>query len=194
MEQGAPERRRGALCRAYPAETGAVTLQIAFHFTRFFDLTYLCTDIINVTAQLQKEVAMKPRKLVFMLPILILFMTAANGAPKEKAAVKEATAVLSEAGIQEITVDIRSYFFEPNRIVVKVNVPVRMTLKSHTSLVPHNITLNAPEAGITIHQDIGHGKTATVEFTPTKVGEYSFFCDKGSHAKKGMTGTLVVVP
>ncbi|TMB85961.1 MAG: hypothetical protein E6J45_14600 [Chloroflexi bacterium] len=32
----------------------------------------------------------------------------------------------------------------------------------------------------------------TVRFTPTTPGEYHFYCHVGSHAKKGMTGTLVV--
>ena len=34
----------------------------------------------------------------------------------------------------------------------------------------------------------------TARFTPTTVGEYPFFCKVGGHSKKGMTGTIVVVP
>jgi FtsP/CotA-like multicopper oxidase with cupredoxin domain len=31
-------------------------------------------------------------------------------------------------------------------------------------------------------------------FTPTEAGDYHFFCHVDGHAKKGMTGTLVVEP
>jgi plastocyanin len=106
--------------------------------------------------------------------------------------VTESRAALSPNNIQVDTIRVESYFFEPSRIEVTVNVPVRLVLKSGAFIIPHNFSLHAPEAGIDIDQDVGHGKTAVVEFTPTKAGEYQYYCDKGSHADKGMTGTLVV--
>ena len=69
---------------------------------------------------------------------------------------------------------------------------MKLTLKSDATIIPHNFTLNAPDAGINIDQNVSHGKAVVVEFTPTKAGEYPFFCGKDSHAEKGMTGTLVV--
>jgi plastocyanin domain-containing protein len=90
-------------------------------------------------------------------------------------------------------VEVESFFFKPSRIEVVANVPVRMTLKSGAFIIPHNFSLHAPGAGIEIDENIGHGKTAVVEFTPTKTGEYPFFCGKDSHAEKGMTGILVVL-
>lgn len=102
-------------------------------------------------------------------------------------------ATMGAGNIQEITVQVESFFFKPSRVEVVVNVPVRLTLRSGAFIIPHNFSLHAPEAGIDVEKDIGHGKTAVVEFTPTKTGEYNFYCDKDSHAKKGMTGTLAVV-
>jgi plastocyanin len=95
--------------------------------------------------------------------------------------------------VQEATLRVESFFFEPSRLEVAVNVPVRLTLKSGAFIIGHNFSIHAPEAGIEISADVGHGKTVVVEFRPTKTGEYQFYCDKGSHADKGMTGTIVVV-
>jgi len=36
------------------------------------------------------------------------------------------------------------------------------------------------------------GGTKHARFTPTKAGEYEFFCHVDGHAKKGMKGTIVV--
>ncbi len=116
------------------------------------------------------------------------------GTPGKNLPISETTAQITAEHLQEVTVQVESFYFKPNKINVMVNMPVRLVLKSDTHLIPHNFTLHAPEAGIDISQDVGHGATKVVEFTPTKPGEYSFFCDKGSHAKKGMTGVLVVRP
>lgn len=102
-------------------------------------------------------------------------------------------AEIGGGNVQEITMRVESYFFEPSRVEVTIGVPVRLTLKSGAFIIPHNFSIHAPEAGIDIDADVGHGKTVVVEFTPTKTGEYQFYCDKGSHAEKGMMGTIVVV-
>ncbi len=103
---------------------------------------------------------------------------------------------LSEDGVQRVEVVVDSYSFDPNQIIVAVNKPVEITLKSVTKLVPHNFTLNYPEAGLSIDQDISPGEEAKITFTPTKTGNFEFHCNKkglfGSHLKKGMKGVLEV--
>jgi len=105
-------------------------------------------------------------------------------------------AKLSEDGIQKVEVIVDSYSFNPNQIIVAVNKPVEITLKSVTKIVPHNFTLNYPEAGLNIDQDISPGKEVKITFTPTKTGAFEFYCNKkglfGSHQKKGMKGILEV--
>lgn len=130
-------------------------------------------------------------------PIVALFILAwalgcssGSGRP-----VQEVSASLDEDGVQRIDVVAHSYWFEPNRIVVKVNVPVELRVRNGSLIVPHNLTCHAPESGIQIDEGLGMFKdTEVAVFTPTQTGEFRFFCDKGSHAKKGMVGTLVVVP
>ena len=132
-----------------------------------------------------------------ILPLCVVCVTAlvlACGTTAGKnLPVTEGTASIGESNIQEISVQVESFFFKPSRIQVVAGIPVRMTLKSGAFIIPHNFSIHAPDAGIDINQNIGHGKTVVVEFTPTKPGEYPFYCAKDSHAEKGMTGTLVVV-
>ena len=105
--------------------------------------------------------------------------------------------VYSQNEVQSFDIVVDSYSFEPNEITVKVNKPVELRLRSVTSIIPHNFSINYPDAGLIIDEDIGSGKDVIVTFTPTKTGEYEFYCGKKSifanHKKKGMVGTLFVV-
>lgn len=98
---------------------------------------------------------------------------------------------------QKVEVILDSYEFVPDKIVVEVNKPVELKLKSVTTLIPHNITIDDPESGINFSKDLSSGDEGVVEFTPTKTGTYEFYCDKknifADHRKKGMVGTLEVV-
>jgi plastocyanin domain-containing protein len=124
--------------------------------------------------------------------IAVISLLSACTTSGAKLPVSEGTASIGNDNTQSIDLRVESFFFKPGRIVVYADLPVRLTLKSGAFIIPHNFTLYAPEAGIDINQNIGHGKTVVVTFTPTKPGEYPFSCGKDHHAQKGMTGTLVV--
>ena len=97
--------------------------------------------------------------------------------------------------MQRITVTTHSFWFDPNRIVVRQGVPVELTIRNAAFMVPHDFSCDAQQAGISIDESVKmfHGRKV-VRFTPTQAGEYPFFCDVDGHAKKhGMRGTLVVV-
>lgn len=112
-----------------------------------------------------------------------------------KRPVHEVTASIDAQGIQQVKLDTRSFYFEPNRVVVKANKEVELRIHNGAFLVPHNFTLRDPDAGLDVETDLGmFGGSKTVRFTPKKPGEYPFFCDKDGHLKKGMKGTLVVMP
>jgi len=109
--------------------------------------------------------------------------------------VKEVTATVSADSVQHVRVVAHSYWFEPNRVVVKAGVPVELTIKNAAFMVPHNFTCTEPEADVIVSKDLGMFRgSKTVRFTPTTPGEYEFYCHVGSHAKKGMKGMLVVTP
>ena len=108
--------------------------------------------------------------------------------------VREVTVVMGDDHVQHVRVTTHSFWFEPNRIVVKRGIPVELTIRNGAFFVPHDFSCWAKEADIEVDARVGmfHGSTK-VQFTPTRVGEYPFQCDVDRHAKKGMRGALVVV-
>jgi plastocyanin len=102
-------------------------------------------------------------------------------------------------GVQRASLTLDSYSFTPGHLIVQAGRPVELTLTSVATLVPHNLTLKEPAAGLSIAQEVGPGQTAKVTFTPTKPGTYVFYCDKKlpffpSHREQGMEGRLEVRP
>lgn len=100
-------------------------------------------------------------------------------------------------GIQRATVILDSYSYTPNHLIVQSGKTVELLLTSITTLTPHNFVLKNEAAGVSIERDVRAGRTVTVQFTPTKPGTYTFYCDKKllflpSHREKGMEGTLEV--
>lgn len=122
----------------------------------------------------------------------------APGRPESRE--KPFVAIVGPDGIQRAEIIGGEYYFEPNHIVLKVNVPVEFMVKKskNTSwLIPHDIVLKAPEAGVDFKISL-KTEPQIVKFTPTKAGKYPFFCDKKppfgkSHKDKGMNGVIEVV-
>ena len=107
--------------------------------------------------------------------------------------VHEVTATAGPDQVQHVRVTAHSFWFEPNRIVVKRGIPVELTVKNGAFLVPHAFDCVAKEAGIDLDLRLGMFRgTKRVRFTPTRVGEYPFHCGVDGHAHKGMMGMLVV--
>lgn len=113
---------------------------------------------------------------------------------------KRFVATVGPDGVQQVEITGGEYYFEPNHIVLKVNVPVEFKVKKakDTSwLIPHDIVAKAPESGIDFKVSL-KTEPQSVKFTPTKAGKYSFYCDKKppfgkSHKDKGMEGVIEVV-
>jgi plastocyanin domain-containing protein len=106
-------------------------------------------------------------------------------------------ATIDKDGVQRVEMVGGSYFFRPNQIIVKVNVPVELKIRKESGIVPHDFVLKAPEAGIDVNLSL-EDEPQTVRFTPTKTGSYIFYCDKKflffpSHREEGMKGTLEVI-
>jgi plastocyanin len=117
------------------------------------------------------------------------------GTAGSKLPVSEMTARMDASGVQVVDVEVHSYYFKPSRIVVESGKPVELILRFKSLFVPHNMTCMDQDAGISIDKSAGFmsfRRTKRATFTPTSPGEYEFFCHVGSHAKKGMKGTIVV--
>ncbi len=106
-------------------------------------------------------------------------------------------AAMGDDGVQHADILGGGYFFTPNHIVVKVNVPVELKVRKESGIVPHNIVIKAPEAGIDFDVSLSD-EPKTIRFTPTKTGTYPFYCSKKkfffftSHRDEGMEGVLEV--
>jgi plastocyanin len=113
--------------------------------------------------------------------------------------VKRFVATVGPDGVQHVEIMGGEYYFDPNYIVVKVNVPVELSVKKAKGYVPHNIEVKAPDAGMDFKVDLSDKAAKSVTFTPSKVGKYEMLCDKKvlwfkSHKDRGMDGFIEVVP
>lgn len=108
------------------------------------------------------------------------------------------TAKTDPDGVQRVRIVGGSYFFKPSRIRVKANVPVELTVVKEQGVAPHNIVIEAADAGIAVREDLDT-EPKKIAFTPKKAGRYPFYCSNqflffASHRERGMEGLLEVVP
>lgn len=138
---------------------------------------------------------MKYRMSLIAAPLLVLFL--AGAAPGDEQPVKKVVAAVGADGVQRVEMQAGGYYFDPNHITVKKDVPVELVVKRESGMTPHDIVLKAPEAGIDFSVDLST-EPKVIKFTPTKAGTYEFICEKRflffkSHKDRGMHGVLVVV-
>ncbi len=129
-----------------------------------------------------------------IIPVVLLFtlLSAPDGYPEDIY-----RSVPDNDGIQRIDIIGDEYSFTPEHIIVRVNVPVELRIRKTNFLVPHNIIIDEPEAGIAVKESFGT-KPKIIRFTPKQTGKFPFYCDKKllffkSHREKGMEGVLEVV-
>ncbi len=108
-----------------------------------------------------------------------------------------AHAVLGDDGIQRLEIVAGSYFFEPNHIIVKLGIPVELSIKRESKVVHHNFVLKIEASGVDIEEKIST-KGTLIRFTPNVAGEFPFYCSLKllffkRHRDKGMEGVLEVL-
>jgi len=124
---------------------------------------------------------------------IILVAGMAFAAEKEK---KVFNTVIDKDGVQRVTITAGSFFFDPDYVVVRVNVPVEVTVRKEAEITPHAFVIDAPEAGLSVKEPLS-AEPKVIKFTATKAGKYPFFCDQKflffkSHKERGMEGVLEV--
>lgn len=100
-------------------------------------------------------------------------------------------------GVQRVRIVGGSYFFRPRHIIVKVNVPLELSVSRESGIAPHDLVLQAPEAGLEVDESLST-EEKKITLTPTAAGTYPFYCSKklpfvASHRQRGMEGVLEVV-
>jgi plastocyanin domain-containing protein len=111
---------------------------------------------------------------------------------------KPFVATVGSDGAQKVDITAGGYWFKPNRITVRANVPVELTVSKESGVIPHDIVMKSPEAGMDFAEGLS-GTPKVIKFTPTKPGIYPFYCSKKppfgkSHKERGMEGAIEVVP
>jgi plastocyanin domain-containing protein len=137
------------------------------------------------------------RYLKYMLFIAGLLAFVVSTAWGDELREKSVVATVNPDGTQRVEILGGGYYFDPNVIVVKVNIPVELIVRKEAGITPHDIVLKAPDAGINFAESLSTDPK-TIRFTPTKVGKYPFECSKRllffkSHKDQGMHGVLEVV-
>lgn len=131
--------------------------------------------------------------------LAFLFALAAASSPASAQAQKETyVAKFDQDGVQRVSIVGGDYFFKPNHIIVKVNVPVELVASREAGIVPHTLVIKAPEAGITVDEELDP-EAKKIAFTATAVGKYPLYCGNkllffASHRERGMEAVLEVVP
>jgi len=130
------------------------------------------------------------------LIVIFLLLTGVVFAEDKGEAVKVYKATVAADGVQRIEIVGGDYFYDPNYIVVKKGVPVELIIRKNPGIVPHNIVIASPDAGMEIRDSLDTEKR-TIQFTPSKTGTYPFYCDKKflffkNHREKGMEGVIEV--
>src|SRR3990172_12739884 len=87
------------------------------------------------------------------------------------------TATIDKDGVQRMEVVGGSHFFKPDKIIFKVNIPVELKVIKEPGIIPHDIVIHEPDAGIDISETLGK-EPKVIKFTPKKVGKYPFYCSK----------------
>lgn len=134
----------------------------------------------------------------FAICCLCAFLFSAVVAAAEKNGKESFVASVDNDGVQRVRIVGGEYFFKPNRIVVKVNVPVELSVTREAGIVPHTLVIQAPQAGIVVDEDLST-EVRKITFTPTAPGSYPFYCKNKllffqSHRERGQEGMLEVVP
>jgi len=99
-------------------------------------------------------------------------------------------------GVQRVAIVGGSYFFRPNHVIIRAHVPVELTVSAEPGVVPHSFEIDAPQAGIAVHTELGT-TPRTLRFTPTAPDRFAYYCTHRllflrSHRERGMEGVLDV--
>lgn len=123
--------------------------------------------------------------------------TAATGSGHGARQTQRFVATIDADGVQRVEMVGGDYFYDPAHIVVKVRIPVELKIRKAAGNAPHNLIVQAPEAGIAFTIEL-EKEPRIISFTPTKTGSYPLFCDKSflwfkTHRERGMEGMIEVV-
>jgi plastocyanin len=135
-------------------------------------------------------------RFVLNVALMLLFLSGPAQAD-EQAAAKRFVAAIDKDGYQRVEMTAGEYYFDPSVVVVRVNVPVELTIRKSGGITPHTLSMKAAEADLDFTIAISKDPKK-ISFMATKIGTYPFECTERflffkSHKDRGMHGVLEVV-
>ena len=94
----------------------------------------------------------------------------------------------AEEGVKEIEVIGTEYAFSPSALSLTKGQKVKLTFRN-MGRMPHNFVVDELDIST---KTIQGGQSETVEFTPSEVGIFPFYCSISNHRLMGMEGSLEV--
>ena len=103
-----------------------------------------------------------------------------------------------------LNVELKEFAFVPNTFTVPAGSKVTLNLNNSGALEHEFVIMilgkeatipfsDDDEPNIYWEKELGHGETATVEFTaPSEPGEYQVVCGTAGHLEQGMKAALIV--
>ena len=101
-------------------------------------------------------------------------------------------------GVQRINLQCGPNYFDPHHVIVKVNVPVEISLHSPPNMAPHHFVLDLSKISLSEGNPAG-STTKQIRFIPKTIGEHPFGCqDNAAHPhappEAQKMGLLTVIP
>lgn len=123
-----------------------------------------------------------PVRILFSCVICIIMASYASGQ------MKTSRATIGEDGIQRVEVVAGKKYFNPDYILLKVNVPVELKVRKDEGMATSSLVINRPDAGFDIKEYLSEDPKI-ISFTPVKTGKFLFSFDQQA---SGMIGFFEV--
>ena len=95
--------------------------------------------------------------------------------------------------IRSIEIELRSYSFQPNHIVILKNKPCTLSVRLiNTAEIKHNFTSIDDQKNILSMVNLMPKETTFITIKSFDLGNYIFYCNRFLHRFWGMKGMLMV--
>ena len=125
-------------------------------------------------------------RFIFLILMTTLILT--NCAPRSGLG----PAYLIYPEIRSIEIELRSFSFQPNHMVVLQNQASFTFRLTNNADALHNFTLLDDHKNVILKKDLQPKESITFTIEPLSPGNYLFYCNRFLHRHKGMEGMLMV--
>lgn len=90
----------------------------------------------------------------------------------------------STPSVKEISIVSSNFFFNPQSLTLTKDQPVKITFSNSGT---HTFTIDELSVNASLR-----GSSAMVEFVPTQLGNFEYYCAVSGHRERGMFGALKI--